>query len=89
MQYPPIFDRNYTTRDKAVIAGFLLHFREGYLRALESVSGPEADQIPSWKARQTQYYQDAESITRYLLCEVGYPVEKGDVWTGGDSVHYP
>ncbi len=74
--YPP-----YNDTQKAYIAGFLLHYRDGILEALRSVNDPVTDQIPNWAELMRRYYQDAESVTRFLLHWTGYDVQKNEGWS--------
>lgn len=80
MRLAPVIQDVYTDGQRAYIAGFLIWYRAGMLKALESVSSDAARAIPGWQRQQIRYYQDAESVTRYLLYECGYPVAKDENW---------
>ena len=85
----PVVASEYSEEDWRAIAGFLLYFRAGILRALESVSDPSTRAMPGWRDRQIQYYQDAESVTRWLLSFTPYPVQKWELWDGKSYVPRP
>lgn len=71
------------------MAGFILHFRRGFLQAAESSGVAAAQQIPEWSAETVRYYQDAEAVTRFLLYWIGYPVAKGQMWSPFYDAVYP
>ncbi len=80
-QRPPVYwPQPLTDEDRALIAGYLLHHREGTLEALSSlgsvVSGLNAGQFDI----MYRYYRSAEAYSRFLLYWVGYPVEKGKMY---------
>lgn len=83
---PPLQDPFYrpplTSRDAALVAGFLLHYRTQILNALWTFGQPAVEQIPEWAQGMRGYWQDAERYNRYLLWVVGYPVAKGETWPG-------
>lgn len=85
---PFVWPGDWTEEDFRAIAGFILYYRAGVLRALESTSDPAYDQIPVTKAGQLRYYRDAEAFTRFLLYNTPYPVQKDELWNP-DEQYYP
>jgi|SRR5579864_317636 len=85
----PVVASDYSEDDWRVIAGFLLYFRAGILRALESTNNEAYSQIPRVAAGQRRYYEDAESVTRWLLSFTPYPVKKDALWDGQAYVPRP
>jgi hypothetical protein len=73
----PVVKSEYTARERAIIAGYLIGKRAGVLRALSSVGAATAGATSGWAEGNQRYYRDAERYSRFLLYYVGYEVEKG------------
>lgn len=85
---PIVWPPDWTAEDYRVIAGFLLYFRAAILQAKASVNDPAFD-VPVLKPENIRdYYDDAESVTRWLLSYTPYPVAKGQLWNP-NSQYYP
>lgn len=76
---PPQYQLNPTPQERSLIAGFLLHFRAGFLQAEATMSDPKAARFTTWADPVRLYYSHAESVSRYLLDKIGYPVERGQM----------
>jgi hypothetical protein len=74
---PPLVKSEYTARDRAIIAGYLIKMRAGTLRALTSVGAATVGATSGWAEGNQRYYRDAERYSRYLLYWLGYETEKG------------
>ena len=85
----PVVAPEFSAEDWRVIAGFLLYFRAGILRALDTSNDPAYDAIPVTAAGQRRYFQDAEAVTRWLLSFTPYPVKAGELWDGETYVPRP
>lgn len=85
----PLYTGDFSDDERSLIAGFILHFRRGILQAAESVGAEAAQQLPEWSARSQAYFANAESVTRFLLYEIGYPVQKGQMWSPFYDAVYP
>jgi|SRR5579864_111896 len=85
----PVVGSDYSEEDLRVIAGYLLYYRAGILRALQSVSDTAAAQIPTWQEPQVRYFRDAEIVTRWLLSFTPYPVQKDELWDGRTYIPRP
>lgn len=85
---PVVWPPDWSEEDMRAIGGFLLYFRAGILRALQSSNDPTYDQIPVTAAGQRRYFRDAEALTRWLLSFTPYPVEKDELWKPGTQ-YYP
>lgn len=85
----PWYTGTYTPAQRAMVAGFILHFRRGFLDASASAGAPAADQIPPWRDETRRYYRDAESVTRFLLYWIGYPVARDQMWEPFNDAYFP
>jgi hypothetical protein len=85
----PVVASDYSEEDWRVIAGFLLYYRAGILRALTSSNDAAYDATPVAAAGQRRYFRDAESITRWLLSFTPYPVQKNELWDGETYIPRP
>jgi hypothetical protein len=86
---PPIWEWPLTGRDAALVAGFLLHFRQGVLNALETGELWDPTLFPEWQVPVLDFYKAGEQWTRYLLWQTGYRVAKGEQWGEESSVVRP
>lgn len=73
---PPIWDGRPTDEIRSWIAGYLVHHREGTLKALDSYRQVLPRNPPEFIEPYLKYYQDAEAYSRFLLYWLGYPVAK-------------
>lgn len=90
MAFPaPLYTGDFTAEERAMVAGFLLHFRRGFLQAADSVVSPGTAAIPGWSGSTRLYFEHAESVTRFLLYWIGYPVKKGLMWEPFYDAVYP
>lgn len=80
-QQPPFVPMlGYTDEQRSLIAGFLLHFREGTLKALASLGSVKAGITSGMAEAEYRYYVHAEAYSRQLLFYVGYPVAKDEMY---------
>lgn len=77
---PPEPFRMYTGDERALIAGYILHMREGILKAADSTGSPPAGSTLDWGEGSYNYWENAEAVTRWLLYWIGYPVRKGKLY---------
>lgn len=77
---PPVWTGQLNQQQRALIAGFLLHSRQGILDALTTMHDPIVDQIIEWSGPTRQYYVAAEAYSRYLLWLIGYPVQRNQMY---------
>lgn len=80
---PPIWDPPLTGRDRALVAGYILHYREMILSALEFGALADPTLLPEWLNPTMDYYQRAEEVTRWLLWWTGYRVARDQMWDPG------
>lgn len=76
----PVYTGVFNRHQRAMIAGFLLHHRAQVLSALQSLSDPATLAIPEWAGPTRAYYEAAEAYSRKLLWEIGYPVDKNQMY---------
>lgn len=86
---PPIWSPPLSGRDAALVAGFLLHYRQGMLYAREFFELADPTIIPEWQDPMSKFWTHAEEITRYLLWWTGYRVGKGEMWPEDSSRDRP
>lgn len=77
---PPIWSPPLSGRDAALVAGFLLHFREGILHGVAAADVWDPTIFPEWQQPVGDFYRSMEQATRYLLWQTGYRVAKDQQW---------
>lgn len=84
MNPAPVVKRgpDYPDDIRAEIAGYLLHMREGTLRALESSERGAKIQTDIGLQNQAKYYSNCEEYSRFLLYWIGYEVMRKRMYYG-------
>jgi hypothetical protein len=75
-QIPPILKVDYTARERALIAGYLLGKRKGTQQALDSAKKAPPGETFGWGEGNVAYYTHALAYSRWLLYKIGYPLGK-------------
>ena len=86
---PPIWSPPLSGRDAALVAGYILHFREGIVLGGQFFDLGDPTINPAWTGPERRWFEIAEQVTRYLLWWTGYRVAKGELWPGEFSRDRP
>lgn len=86
---PPLYDGDFTPEQRALIAGFLLHWRRSFLVTQEQLSGTLSEDASAWLDGMRSYLHYSESVTRFLLGRLGYKVQKGEPVPEFEDVYDP
>jgi hypothetical protein len=80
-QLAPVVKTQYTDEERAVIAGYLLHRRQGLLKALASVDLANEISVDGYFVKTFRYYKIAEAWNRFELFWIGYETPKNQLYT--------
>lgn len=83
---PPIWAPPLSGRDAALVAGFILHYRQGILWARDTLDLVTPGIFDEWVQAEQRFFKDGERWTRFLLYYTGYDVGKDLMW-GTEGPH--
>ena len=80
-QLAPIVKSQYTDEERAIAAGYLLHMREGLLKALASTKRADEITLDGEFIKTYRYYRIGEAWSRFYLFWLGYETPKNQLYT--------
>ena len=86
---PPLYDGDFSPEQKALIAGFLLHWRNTFMAGEVEVSSLAPGTATEWSIGMLKWFRSANAVTRMLLHRLGYEVEKDETYPGFSDEYDP